>query len=96
VGIDCPACNKPGQTEAVCARCGCDLTRLRAVAEAAVAASDRARDALHLAEWEHALAWAERSWDLFHSKEAARTAFLASAALGQTGEALQWHGRSSR
>lgn len=34
---------------------------------------------------------AEQSWSLRHSETAARLAFLAALALGETARALQWH-----
>jgi hypothetical protein len=90
VTITCPACGKAGQTGANCARCGCDLTRLHATVEAAAAALAEARASLRATDWEAALTWAERSWQLCHSTEAARLAFLAAGALGETASALAW------
>ena len=89
--IKCPACNKANQTETLCARCGCDLSQLRETVRAAAAALRRAHGALRAADWEEALAWARKSWGLCHTTEAARLAFLATAALGQTAPALGWH-----
>ena len=89
--IKCPACNKANPHEAVCTRCGCDLLRLRETLQAAAAALGQAQAALHAADWEQALAWARKSWDLRHTPAAARVAFLAAAALGQTAPALGWY-----
>jgi len=89
--IRCPACNKANQTEHLCSRCGCDLTRLHETAGAAAATLRRAREALHAADWEETLAWARKSWTLRHTTEAARLACLAAAALGHTAPALRWH-----
>jgi hypothetical protein len=88
--ITCPACNKDGQTEAACSRCGCDLTRLHAVVHAASAAVSAARAALGRADWPEALAQAQTSWQLLHTANAARAAFLAAAVLGETAAALRW------
>ena len=93
--ITCPACNKTGQTEAACARCGCDLTRLRAVLKSASAGLSAARDALGRADFSAALEHAEVSWQLRHTSAAARLAFLAAAALHDTPSALSWRRRAS-
>lgn len=89
--LTCPACGKPGQADAACARCGCDLSALQRVAAAAAAALAKAQTALREADWSAALDWAEDSWRLLHSTEAARLAFLAAGAQGQTARALRWH-----
>jgi hypothetical protein len=87
----CPACNKSDQTAPTCSRCGCDLSALHAVLEAATAYLADARAAIEDCDWQHALASAERAWQLRHAPPAARLAFLAAAALGQTPRALHWH-----
>jgi len=38
MAISCPACNKTNQADTACSRCGCDLTRLRAIVAGAAAA----------------------------------------------------------
>ena len=91
--LTCPACNKTGQTEAACARCGCDLSRLHAVLEAAVSRLGVARAALVARDWPGALAQAERSWRLCHTVESARVAFLAAAGAGDAACAVTWHRR---
>ena len=94
MAIPCPACNKADQTAVACTRCGCDLSQLHAIVEAAADRLAAAQTALGAANWRGALAAAERSWELLHSAEAARLGFLAAGALGDTGRALQWHRRA--
>jgi hypothetical protein len=89
--VTCPACNKGEQAASACARCGCDLSALHAVLEAAAASLADARAACECCDWGQALTCAERAWQLRHTPEAARLAFLAAAALGQTPCALRWH-----
>jgi hypothetical protein len=95
VAITCPACSKSNQTQTVCGRCGCDLSRLWQVSEAAAAALAQARAALRAADWSDALAKAEDSWNLCHSVESARLAFLAAGALREAASAMTWHARAS-
>ncbi len=90
MSVTCPACGKADQEQQTCSRCGCDLTRLLEVARAAAAALHRSLACLRAGEREDALAAAEQSWNLCHSVEAARLAFLAAAALGDTSAALGW------
>ena len=92
--ITCPACNKDGQTEAACSRCGCDLSRLATVLDAAAAALSSARAAFHRLDWSEALRQAEISWQLLHAADPARLAFLAAAGLGDTPAALRWRQRT--
>ena len=94
MAIICPACNKANQTEAACSRCGCDLRALHAVLEGAQATLCQAKGALGEADWAGALGWAQRSWELCHTVEAARLAFIAAAASGQTQDALGWRQRA--
>ena len=42
-------------------------------------------------DWVEALGYAEKSWELRHSNEAAGLAFVAAGALGETASALRWH-----
>jgi len=89
--LNCPACGKLNQTEAACMRCGCDLARLRAVVTAAKGALSEARLSLQKGNWAAALNWSEESWRLCHTVEAARLAFLAAGAMGETRIAAAWH-----
>ena len=96
MAIVCPACGKAAQAEAVCQRCGCDLSPLHAVCEAAVSCLGAAHAALSVGNWRGALGLAERSWSLRHAPSSARTAFLAAAAAGDTREALLWRARAGK
>jgi len=89
--LNCPACSKLNQTEAACTRCGCDLARLRAVMAAAKEALAEGRVSLQTGDWAAALSWSEESWRLRHTVEAARLAFLAAGAMGDTRTAATWH-----
>ena len=89
--LNCPACGKLNQTEAACTRCGCDLAWLRAVVAAAQGALAEGRVSLQTGDWAGALSWSEKSWQLVHSVEAARLAFLAAGAMGDTRTAAAWH-----
>jgi hypothetical protein len=92
--LTCPACNKPGQNAPACARCGCDLTSLDALGHTAIARLVAAHTALTHRDWLAALHHAERSWQILHTPEAARLAFLAAAAARLTPTALAWHQRA--
>ena len=95
MSVTCPACNKANQTGAACSRCGCDLVQLQRILEAAASLTLQARRSLENHAWSDALAHAERSWDLFHSADAAAMAFVAAGGLGDTSGALQWHARAT-
>lgn len=77
--ITCPACNKTGQTGAICSRCAADLSHLHRIATAADRELAAARAALAGGATGEALRLARSSWELRHSREAARVAFLAAA-----------------
>jgi len=96
--LDCPTRDKAscGGPETSCRRCGCDLCRMRAIAKSASGHLAAAPRCLRECDWTPALRHAERSWRLRHSELAARLAFLASAALGDTGRATRWHAASAR
>jgi hypothetical protein len=98
VQLRCPACGKeniagPGDA---CRRCGCDLGRICEVRQAAAHSLQAAARLLRGGNWEAALGAAERSWRLRHSPEAARLAFLAAAALGNTSGAEGWSDAARR
>jgi methionyl-tRNA synthetase len=94
VPLTCPACNKSNQDADNCQRCGCDLSSLHAVQEAAATCLGLARYSLTQQRWQEALEYAERSWVLCHSREAAQYAFYTAAALRDTPAALTWHRRA--
>jgi hypothetical protein len=91
--VDCPACGKRNIESAAmeCVRCGCDLADLQVTLRCATrrlsAAAKRAREC----DWPAALAEAEQSWRLRHSAGAARLAFAAAAAMGDSRRAILWH-----
>lgn len=94
MNVTCPACNKPGQTEPACPRCGCDLSQLHAILRTATARLADAQTALTRHDCQGALARSEHSWLLLHSAQSAQLAFLAAAALGDTPRALAWRRRA--
>lgn len=89
--IDCPACGKTGITGEACPRCGCDLSAVRNVLCAAAWHLGLAADSLRAGAWRGALHHATLSWRLRHSRNAARAAFLAAGAAGETLLAARWH-----
>lgn len=92
----CPACRKANdKNDDACARCGCDLSALRTVVQAADRHLATASDFLRGARWKEALGCSERSWNLLHAPDAARLAFLCAAALGRASEAVRWHRRAA-
>ncbi len=95
MAIACPACNKAGQTEAACQRCGCDLSPLHEIVDAAATRLAGATAALANRDWSGAQADAERSWQLVHTGESARLAWVAAAAHGDTAGALRWRERAA-
>jgi hypothetical protein len=95
VPLTCPACNKAGQTDAACQRCGCDLSRLHTIAAAAAGRYAAARRALEDSDWSAALTRATESWRLRHSPAAAQLAFLAAAAGGNGAATLRWQTRAA-
>ncbi|PYJ07631.1 MAG: hypothetical protein DME25_03430 [Verrucomicrobia bacterium] len=101
MAIPCPACGKPNELDGGhdCARCGCDLSMLRAIVASAVAHLGRAKEQLRQRDWSAALAHAERSWELLHTPHSARVACLAAAAMGDPAGLARWrfwsdHGKS--
>ena len=91
----CPACRKANETEAAssCARCGCDLSALASLMLAAASRLADAGECLRNRQWQQALEGAEESWTWRHTPSAARVAFLAAAALGDTRRAFHWRNR---
>lgn len=92
--ILCPSCNKANQSDP-CQRCGCELTALFAVSQAAVAELRTAAHCLRTQSPEAAHEAAVRSWELRHTPEAARLGFLASLALEDFATAGYWLQRSA-
>ena len=90
MSLNCPACNKSNQDGPVCQRCGCDLSALHMIRRAAQICLAEARHGLRNRQWSQALIDAERSWELYHSSEAAHCAYVLAAALGETDAAVRW------
>ena len=91
--ITCPACKKANQTGDKCLRCGCDLSILRQIREAATYELGRAARQLRNNNGQVALEHAKRSWSLKNSASAARTAFMACLLMEKFDEATQWYAR---
>lgn len=91
--LTCPACRKLNTLAAdsrECGRCGCDLDQLAHIATAARRYRQEAMQCLRAGDWPAALAQAERSWELRHTREAAQVACLAAAASRQGSALKQW------
>lgn len=90
--LDCPACGKTNDSsnDANCLRCGCDLAKLAEILQATLAHLAASVQALQDRQWPEALRHAELGWSLRNSPAAARLAFLAAAALGDTPRAVRW------
>ena len=92
--ITCPACAKKNEVTDTCARCGCDLSALRAILTAATSHLSLAKQRLQEGDGAAALAHAERSWTLVHSPPSARVACLAAVLLGHTQSLTTWSCRA--
>jgi hypothetical protein len=91
--ITCPSCGKANQSTP-CLRCSADLSPLFAVCRAALAKLSLAGKCLRSGRVEEAYSHATQSWELFHTFEAARLAFLASLARDDFGGSRIWHHRA--
>ena len=92
MNIICPACGKRnGLENKICSRCSCELEELAAILRLAAAYCHEAAACLRLADGPGALAKALNSWDLRHSAEAARLAFLASLLNHDFTAATHWY-----
>lgn len=90
--IICPACGKSnGLEDGICSRCACGLEKLAAIIKLAGRLCDEATVCLRAADGVGALAKAKNSWDLCHSDEAARLAFLASLLNHDFTAATHWY-----
>jgi hypothetical protein len=88
--IVCPSCGKANQSTP-CLRCGCELSQLFAVCRAAEFELRIAGKCLRFGNVDEAREHAAHSWELHHSAEAARLAFLACIALGDFARSRLWH-----
>ncbi|MGR3218626.1 MAG: hypothetical protein ACUZ8H_02260 [Candidatus Anammoxibacter sp.] len=100
--IKCPSCrklNRFDESEAgnrQCRRCGGDLARLYLVARAAEHKINESKRFLLEKKPDTAMTLAEESWQLKHSTEAAKLAFLASVAKKNYTPAFSWYLRSCK
>ena len=92
--ITCPACGKKNDAADTCARCGGDLSLLRAIRAAAAAHLVTARGKLTERDWASALAHAGQSWELRRTVESARLACISAAALGDVRALERWRRRA--
>ena len=91
--ITCPSCSK-ANTASPCQRCGCDLETLFAVRQSAATELAAAAAALRSGDPEEAHTRAGHSWELLHTPESARVAFLACVAQDDFPSALLWRNRT--
>ena len=94
----CPACGKRYESTVVpaCDRCGCDLSRLQEIVLAAAALLRMAKAAFERGDWHAGQSFAERSWELAHSEQAAGAVCLAAAALSDGATLEEWRRRATR
>jgi hypothetical protein len=90
--IACPACNKacPLDGAGECQRCRCDLTPLQAIARQSISRLCRSAEALRRGDGAGALRLAKSAWELRHSVDAAKLAFLGAAVSNDLGAAIRW------
>jgi hypothetical protein len=93
--IVCPSCGKANHSNP-CGRCGCELLPLFAVYRAAEVELSVAGKCLRSGNIDEAREHAARSWELHHSSEAARLAFLACIVLEDFAWGRLWHHRAVR
>jgi hypothetical protein len=91
--ITCPSCGKANQSTP-CLRCSADLSPLFAVCRAALVELSVAGKCLRSGTAEEAYWHAHQSWELYHSPEAARLAFLACLARNDLDGSRIWHRRA--
>ncbi|OPY58334.1 MAG: hypothetical protein A4E57_04863 [Syntrophorhabdaceae bacterium PtaU1.Bin034] len=91
--IACPACKKKSNGGAMCERCGCEIGILERIALAAGEELRAGRKSLINGNAPDALRYAERSWLLKKSPEAARLAFLSALAVRRFECAAKWYAR---
>jgi hypothetical protein len=91
--IVCPSCGKANESSP-CRRCGGELSTLFAVYHAAEVQLRVAGKCLRSENADEALARAAHSWEMHHTSEAARLAFLACLALDDFTRGRLWHQRA--
>jgi len=95
MNLTCPACKKINEIgeSAACQRCGCDLTALIGISQAASYRLADAADRLRSGQCRQALICAEEAWTLVHTAEAAQLACLAACVLGHDELLRKWRKR---
>jgi hypothetical protein len=91
--ITCPSCGK-ANLSTPCLRCSADLSPLFAVCRAALVELNVAGKCLRSGHVEEAYSHATKSWELYHTPEAARLAFLACLARDDFALSRIWHHRA--
>lgn len=88
--IVCPACRKNTTDSTLCPRCGCDISELSVIAETAV--NYIAKGVYHLSRKnsDKALQYAQASWELRKSSDAALLGLYAGIHKNDSNCALKW------
>ena len=92
--IKCPSCRKLNTSDCrdyQCRRCGGDLSKLFEIVNMAQNKIDEAKQAFLNELPGDAMVYAEESWRLKHSTEAAKLAFLASVGRKEYLDAYKWY-----
>lgn len=93
IEISCPSCRKPNEEVAACIRCGCELGDLVAIASSAAKLCRYAEKILSSGMYDKAALYAANSWNLRHTAESARIAFLSCFAARDFEKAVVWHSK---
>jgi hypothetical protein len=91
--IVCPSCGKANESTS-CRRCGSELSQLFAVFRAAEIELNVAGTCLRFGSADQAREHAAHSWELHHTSEAARLAFLSCIALEDFARCRLWYQRA--
>ncbi len=92
--IRCPACRKVNSLSDLCERCGCDLSVLKKIQQAALTEFHAGVRELKKGAGEGALNHAEISWRLKKNNNAAKLGFSACILLKEFNEAQTWYNRA--
>ncbi|MEA2110023.1 MAG: hypothetical protein U9P07_11445 [Pseudomonadota bacterium] len=89
--ITCPACGKRnGGENNICSRCACELEKLALIVKMAGELFDEASACLRSGDGAGALEKSRLSWNLRHTGETARLAFLAALLNRDFAAASRW------
>jgi len=94
--IRCPACKKNNVQVPRCQRCNTDLTVLNSIREASDHFLEKSRRNIMNGNGAKALQYAQTAWELEHTAQAARQAFLACLLLRRFDRATQWYALATR